>query len=90
MMSAQAASIAEQEERKELLPKCDICKVTIKRSDTMTVQCAGKDQKEAEDDSMQEQDEPKSKEASCVECQRRVHSSCLMERSKWKTVIQGG
>lgn len=34
------------EERKELLPKCDICKVTIKRADTITVQCSGSDPKE--------------------------------------------
>lgn len=34
------------EERKELLPKCDICKVTIKRADTITVKCSGNDPKE--------------------------------------------
>ena len=31
------------EERKQTLPKCDICKVTIKKADTITVKCSGFD-----------------------------------------------
>ena len=40
------------EERKELMPKCDICKVTIKRTDTITVKCCGSDPKEVDANSM--------------------------------------
>ena len=39
---------ASHEERKELLPKCDICKVTIKKAGTITVKCCGSDQKESD------------------------------------------
>jgi len=40
--------LAAPEERKELLPKCDICKVTIKKAGTITVKCCGIDQKESD------------------------------------------
>lgn len=49
------------EESKESLPKCDICKVTIKRAGTITVNCCGFDEEDFMDcsddsgDKMQQQ-----------------------------------
>lgn len=103
--------LAQSEERKDQPPKCDICKVTIKRAGTITVKCSGVEivedkQEQSEDgvalkpagdneDDIMREEEDNSKEAQkvvklkTVQCTKHVHSSCLMERSKWRSCIIG-
>ena len=82
------------EEQKEQQPKCDICKVTIKRAGTITVKCCGVDQEAVErdhDEAMEDNSDrgEQEQEFNTISCTKHVHSSCLMERSKWKSCVIG-